>query len=114
MPKLWISEDHHRVMENKTLALIGSVEAYETRHETPGELYRDLQREGYGRSVSKIFVDKADGTSQAVGWVFVKRKPFDDDKSKSYLHETWVTVYTAPPQRHVTLHHADIEKPVAP
>jgi len=77
-------------------------ETYETDLEG-GALYRAHER-AHGRCTGRVYVDRkhavmSDPTSGAfafeampVGWVFVKRLPFDDTPRRSYLHETWITV----------------------
>ena len=59
---------------------------------TMGELYRSAQSE-YGRCMSKIYVDREEGTPKPVGWYFVKRDRYDDYYSnETYLRGAWVTV----------------------
>ena len=60
-----------------------------------GDLYRMLVKE-YGRCTGHVYVDKYDGKTQKVGWVFVKREKYDD-VDETFLCETWVTVYRAHP-----------------
>lgn len=68
----------------------GDTEPEDYGYDNLGELYRALRREN-GRCVGKVYTDK-DG---AIGWVFVKRVPYDDS-DETYLREVWVTVHTAP------------------
>lgn len=66
------------------------------RPNTLGELYRSLAKV-YGRCTSHVFIDGPDGKPQKVGWVFVKREPYDD-VPETFLCETWVTVWKDPPK----------------
>ena len=59
--------------------------------DTPGELYRWLQRE-YGRCTGKVYIDSATGPKH-VGWTFVNRDKYEDTGEK-YLREVWVTFLT--------------------
>lgn len=70
---------------------LGETEPYEPYTDDIGELFRELQRE-YGRCVGKCYVDKKDGSSQAIGWVFQKRQKYDDC-NETFLSEVWVTLY---------------------
>jgi hypothetical protein len=62
-----------------------------------GKLYRSLRAE-YGRCTGHIHVDQKDGEVKTIGWVFVKRVPYEgrvrDGEPRTYLREVWVTVYT--------------------
>ena len=63
---------------------------YETYTDDLGELFKSLQRE-YGRCVSKVYNDNClDGTVWSNGWVFEKRRKYDDC-NEYYLAETWIT-----------------------
>lgn len=57
--------------------------------DTAQEVYRAAQKE-YGRCSSKIYIDKAGGQAQHVGWAFEKRCLYTDC-DKTYLQETWIT-----------------------
>ena len=78
----------------------GDSDVYETFTEDRGELYHAMQRE-YGRCVGKVYVD--DG--QPIGWVFQKRKQYDDSP-ETFLLETWVTVHSGPPTKTIENHYA--------
>ena len=57
-----------------------------------GQLYKSLAKE-YGRCVSRVYVDmRGDGKVGPVpiGWVFLKRVPYDTSPKETYLQETWV------------------------
>jgi len=56
-----------------------------------GDIFRHSQKE-FGRCVSKVYQDTPDGMI-ALGWVFQKRMQYEDDTSKSYIHEVWVSLY---------------------
>lgn len=60
-----------------------------------GELFADLRRE-HGRCTSAMYRDKKDGRTVQVGWVFQKREKYTD-VNETYLAETWVEVFAAPP-----------------
>lgn len=58
-----------------------------------GDMFRALRRE-YGRCTGRVYVDYLHKDSKygpyAVGWVFLKRVPYDDEGT--FLQETWVTL----------------------
>ena len=56
-----------------------------------GDIFRWSQKE-YGGCVSKVYQETDEGTI-AIGWVFQKRREYEDDASKSYIHEVWVSLY---------------------
>lgn len=99
---LWIEENW---VDATRGCRIGDSGVYETHYETSerGQLYRALVKE-YGRCVSRVYIDKADGGVQAVGWVFQQRKKYDDTH-ETFLRETWVTLHSAPPTHTVTPHY---------
>jgi hypothetical protein len=70
-------------------------EPYETFTSETGDLFLSLQQE-YGRCISKMYIDTADGTAKHIGWVFQKRMRYSDSKA-TYLNETWVRVWKALP-----------------
>lgn len=59
-----------------------------------GQLFRSLQGE-HGRCVSKVYITTRTEEAVPVGWVFQKRREYEDT-GKPYLAETWVEVLTAP------------------
>jgi hypothetical protein len=71
--------------------IYGETEPYEPYTDDVGRLFRDFQRE-YGRCTSKVYIDRKDGSTASVGWVFVKRAKYQDC-TDTYLQETWVTLY---------------------
>ena len=73
----------------------GDPAPFETFTHDMGVLYRDCRKE-YGRCVSHVYQDKTSGETLCIGWVFLKRFPYDDGKG-SFLCETWVTVLTGDP-----------------
>ena len=105
MGNLFVSEQWTDAEENLNL---GNSGIYETFTDSTGELYKAMQKE-YGRCVSKMYIDTADGTAQQVGWVFQKRQKYDDC-DQTYLQETWVTVHTAQPDVQKKYHYAAFGK----
>jgi hypothetical protein len=86
---------------------LGSSDVYESCHDKPGELFRDLQKQ-YGRCTSRVYV----GDGKPIGWVFQKKVPYTDRWSKPgevYDQETWVTVHSGPPTKTVEYHYAELE-----
>jgi len=75
----------------------GSSDPYESAYDTTGTLYRALLRE-HGRCISRVYIDQGDKTL-CVGWVFVKKAHYEDDRTKTYLQETWVTLHERMPER---------------
>lgn len=98
LSEVFINRDQH--------ARLGENEPYEAWTEDPGKLFRSLQRE-YGRCVSKVYIDQKDGSTKAVGWVFVGRQKYTD-VDETYLREVWVTLHEAPPTVVRTLHYREI------
>ena len=78
-------------VEKEMNCLVGEAEPYEPYTEDIGRLFRSMQRE-HGRCVSSVYVDTNDGKAMRVGWVFEKRRKYSDS-SKTYLSETWVTLF---------------------
>lgn len=68
---------------------------YETCHADKGSLFRAMQRE-FGRCASTMYVDKKDGKTLPVGWVFQKRMRYEDARTDTpndyYIREAWVEV----------------------
>lgn len=64
----------------------------------PGRLFRSCQKE-YGRCTSRVYSDRKDGSTPAVGWHFLKRREYEDSgrygRPRSYyLQGAWITLYT--------------------
>lgn len=95
MAKLWCETEGISIRDDGQRVGLGSTGAYETSADTPGELYRLCTRE-YGRCTGAVYVDQKSGPTLKVGWVFVARRPYEDDSSKSSIIETWVTVLEGP------------------
>lgn len=78
-------------------ARFGESGIYESFTDDKGKLFKSLQRE-YGRCVSRVYVDRADGPPKAIGWVFEKRMQYEDARTNGadsyYVREVWVTLYT--------------------
>ncbi len=87
--------------DNERRARVGEQPIFETRFDKPGDLFRDCVRE-YGRCTSKIYMDDKDGQSHQVGWTFLKRVPYEDDRRKTWLREVWVTMYAEPIRKDIT------------
>ncbi len=88
---LYVQETYRNATEDHG---IGESDVYETFTDSPGDLYRAMQRE-YGRCVSKVYIDKAGGPPLAIGWVFQGRDKYEDT-DETYLREVWVTLHDAP------------------
>jgi len=80
-------------------------EVYDAWCDTPGELFRECQKD-HGRCTGKVYIDLADDEVQQIGWVFQKRRQYTDC-NETYLAETWVTVHTTKPERSIAYHYAD-------
>jgi hypothetical protein len=78
----------------------GESGVYETCVNNVYQLFRAMQKE-YGRCVSKMYVDEANGKAKHIGWVFQKRRQYDDCK-ETYIQETWVSVHEKPDETSVT------------
>lgn len=72
--------------------------------DTIGGLYRQLRAEN-GRCTSRVYIDHRDGSTHAIGWVFVKREQFTDTH-KHYLRETWITLSALPEPQPPPVHRA--------
>lgn len=97
--KLQITEAHVAHHDDGRSYRLGEDVCNDTWIETSGELYRLSLRE-HGRCIGRVYVDRnvpnpnGEGTVQvtdAIGWVFQKRRPYEDAPRKTYLHETWIT-----------------------
>lgn len=94
--------------DGKTYGL-GDSEVYETSY-CKGEikkLFKLCMRE-YGRCTSKVYRDSDTGT-HAIGWVFEKRKQYEDS-TDTYILETWVTLHDAPPVKSIKYNYHFLEK----
>ena len=96
---IYLAKDHVNATEGY---LAEQVAPYETCFTDKGKLYKSLMRE-YGRCVGKVYIDK-DGKQLSVGWVFQKRRKYDDC-NKTFLQEVWATLHSAPPTRTVEYHY---------
>lgn len=79
---------------------------YQTCFDKTGDLFRYCRKQ-YGRPRSKIYIDRKDGSFNAIGWVFEKRVKYSDCL-ETFLQETWVEVHTAPPDKTITYHYAEV------
>ena len=95
---MWVKEDFVNATKNQRFS---DSPWYETRYESPGDLYRSLQGE-YGRCVSRIYRDP---DARPVGWVFQKRMEYEDARRdwpadrRFYIREVWVEVSDGEPPR---------------
>ena len=105
MNNLLISETWFEKKDNNTRYGIGDSGVYESRFETPGEVYRYALKE-YGRCTGKVYIDR-DGRAAHIGWAFQKRRKYDDC-NETYLAETWVTIHTAPREVYHKYHYYEI------
>lgn len=58
------------------------------------ELLLDIfkfSRKEFGGCTSKVYIGKG-GDTDAIGWTFERRRPFEDDNKSFYTHEVWVTI----------------------
>ena len=83
---------------------LGVSDFYKTKYDKKGDLFKACQRY-WGKCVSKVYQDTSGGII-AIGWVFQKREPYQDDNSQSYMRETWVTVHEKPPTVTKEYHYA--------
>ena len=94
----WLdATSHHR---------LGDSGIYETFTDSPGVLYRALLKE-YGRCIGSVHVDRPGGKVSNIGWVFLKRKKYDDC-DETFLAETWVTLHKKQPTRTVEYHYVEL------
>ena len=84
---------------------LGDSGVYESYTDKVSELFRAMQKE-YGRCVSKAYIDES-GNSKHIGWVFQKRKQYDDCK-ESYLQETWVSIHEKPNETKTTCFYKEL------
>lgn len=85
---------------------LGSDGIQATDCQTPGELFRRCRRT-LGRCTGGVFVDRADGGVQRIGWIFERRERYDDSE-RTFVRQAWVIVHTAHPTRTVTVHYANL------
>lgn len=104
---LWIQETVISCRDNGDRVTLDESGVYETFTGDPGDLFRSL-RGDHGRCTGRVRLERPGHPDKAVGWVFVARRPFDDDPTQSSLIETWVTVHTGPPTVTVQHHYADV------
>ena len=77
--------------DNERMIDTGEDPMHEPFTDDLGRLFKFAQKE-WGRCVSKVYIDTAEGP-KACGWVFRKRRAYDDDRTKSYVQEAWVTLH---------------------
>lgn len=100
MNNLWVQETW---IDRDQNCMMGESDVYETFTSERGELYKNCVKE-YGRCISRVYVDGLSNKSKPIGWVFLKRKKYDDC-GETFLAETWVTIHNGPPDRTVTYHY---------
>jgi len=76
---------------------------FEPFTEDRGELFRAFQQSN-GRCIGFVYVDTKDGGTEKVGWVFEKRRRYDDC-NETYLSHTWVTLHEEKPTVATTRHY---------
>jgi hypothetical protein len=86
-----IQEEYVNATEGRRM---GSDEPYVPFTENIGELFRRCQKE-YGRCTGHVYIDKKDGQTQAIGWVFERTEKYENTQ-KPYLRQVWVTLHDAP------------------
>lgn len=93
--KLVIQEEH--INADKGYFLGEGSGWYEPYTDDWGRLFKSLQQE-YGRCVSRVYVDAPDRQPFSIGWVFQKKREFEDadrmrlrGQDRYYTHEVWVT-----------------------
>jgi hypothetical protein len=101
MDNLFIQETHIDRTQNVRVA---EIEIYETFTDNKGVLFRSLQSE-YGRCIGKAYIDQSDGTTKAVGWVFIAKRRYEHS-DETYLAEVWITVHRALPTRTIEYQYA--------
>ena len=94
-----IQEETFERRGDQLIGISGPQECYEIDG-TVGQVYNRCLAE-HGRCISKIYHEKAASLDLPVGWCFEKRVAYQDDPSKTYLQETWVTLHSSPPTRSV-------------
>lgn len=72
--------------------ICGDSDIYETFTNDIGVLFRAFQRE-HGKCISKQYIDLKDGETRQIGWVFQKKRYYEDTK-EPYIAETWISVHT--------------------
>src|SRR4030042_22911 len=96
---LWMQENWVNQTENCSC---GESEPYETFTDSLKKLFRSCQKE-YGKCVSKMFVDRKNGTTIQTGWVFEKVRKYENCNN-TYVAETWVSVYKKEPVKECIIH----------
>ena len=94
-----VNEDYVVEQDNGKRYGNGDSGLYEPFTEDKRRLFDSYQRE-YGPCRQSVKVDGPDGTEIKVGWVFAKRKRFDDCEEVATF-ETWVTFHNSKPVRTV-------------
>ncbi len=97
---LWIAEDFVEVQGDRRLGLGGNGDPYESMFTSVGDAYRGCVRL-YGRCIGKVYIDGPDGPPVHIGWIFVKRVPYEDEPRKTYLQEAWITLHDGPATRSI-------------
>jgi hypothetical protein len=86
----------------------GESGVYEAFTDDIGKLYKSLVQE-YGRCTGRMYHDRTNAKPMAIGWVFIKRVPYDDSPKKKYLREVWVSVHSAMPTKTIEYHYAEVK-----
>ena len=86
--------------------VVGESGVYETSFSTVRDLFKALQSE-HGRCTGKMYIDRIDGTSRAIGWVFERSMKYEDC-AETYIQETWVSVHEQRDNTKVTHFYKDV------
>lgn len=81
----------------------GETDVYEAWATDKGELFRSFQKKK-GRCTGFVYIDR-DGKAKKIGWVFEKRRQFDDVPNESFLMKTWVVLHKGPPTEIIEYHY---------
>ena len=80
--------------------LIGEGDWYETFTDNLGDLYRALRKQ-FGKP-QNMYIDKKDGTTKKVGWVFTGKDKYEDT-GEPYIRQVWVEVSKTEPTSETTI-----------
>ena len=95
MPDLWVSEE---AVDMTREIRFGEPSIQKAFTDDVGQLFRYCQKE-FGRCVSKVYITTKNEDGVPVGWVFQKRTEYHRS-SKTFLQETWVTLFQGPKGPH--------------
>jgi len=99
----WINEEHVVVQrkdeDEESMRRLGESGYYQVQAESLGALFRDL-RSRFGRCESKVYIDRKDGTTRAIGWVFRRQTTSREAylEGDPHICQQWVTVLKVAPR----------------